>query len=150
MAEPKRPSQVTEAQHAHLKAEPVCQITGGTKGLQAHHIIDFDMCEVIGRPELAWDPRNFITLQESEKGLKLVNMHLLAGHGGNFRLINFYIRRDLEQYKPWATMTDAQIKKTNLFKQIKINSPPPVSKWTPEIKTRMRLFADQLIPPVAA
>lgn len=61
---------------AHLKTQPVCQVCGGTKNLQVHHIQPFHLDQ-----SLELDPNNLITLCENPKW----NCHLKYGHFDNFR-----------------------------------------------------------------
>ena len=144
MTEPKRPAAVTEAQHRHLKAFPACAITGKTVGVQAHHIVDFDACERIGLPELASDPRNFVTLVESEAGKPEPNLHLLAGHCGSFRSINFNILHELTL--PIWKKSDAEIKADPWFKDRVNNRMKPVSEWDDDEAAAAKATALKMFP----
>ncbi|GEM_PF-2797795 len=67
-----------EAQH--LKIQPYCVCCGRLKsgpGLRVHHIIPYQICHHIGRPDLELDERNLITLCE---GPMSENHHLVVGH----------------------------------------------------------------------
>lgn len=59
----------------HLLKQPVCQMCGGSKKLQVHHIRPFHL-----HPELELDPNNLITLCEAPGK----DCHLRYGHNGNF------------------------------------------------------------------
>jgi 5-methylcytosine-specific restriction protein A len=56
-----------------------CAVCGGTKKLEAHHIVPFHV-----EPRLELDERNLIPLCEGNG----VNCHLLFGHLGDFRCTN--------------------------------------------------------------
>lgn len=131
MTEPKRPKEVVEAQARHLKTFPACAISGLTGSVQAHHIFDFDGCEAIGLPGLASDPRNFITLAETEEGHAVPNFHLLVGHLGSFRSINFDLPAELDLYRQWwAKFSTAEVKGDSRYLTRVTKRPRPVSEWT--------------------
>lgn len=73
-----------KVEKAHLKAHPVCEVCGGKKSLNAHHILPYHLYPV---HEL--DPRNLITLCRGE-----FNCHLLFGHLGDFKGFNPLVRAD--------------------------------------------------------
>ena len=138
-AEPKRPAAVTEAQHRHLKAFPACVISGATTDCQAHHIIDYDACEHIGRPELAADKRNFITLREAPGS----DFHLAAGHLGSFQSINLHI---IENALTWKGWTEEQIRNDPKWLAMKATRMKPVREWTDEDTKARRDAADAMFP----
>lgn len=61
----------------HLAKHPACEVCGGKKKLEVHHIRPFHV-----HPELELDPKNLITLCET--GKHGVSCHLWFGHLGNF------------------------------------------------------------------
>jgi 5-methylcytosine-specific restriction endonuclease McrA len=75
----------------HLLIEPVCQLCGGNKLLNVHHIVpvSFDKSKEL-------DPKNLITLCE---GAHHINCHLLFGHLGRWASMNSSVREDV---KIWA------------------------------------------------
>ena len=111
-----------------LAKNPTCAASGITVGNQAHHVIPFHFCILLGRPDLELDERNLINLSESEKGLKETNYHLLIGHADSFKSSNIHVREDAiafygksadeiinsitwqdrvkDRLKSWDTMTD--------------------------------------------
>jgi hypothetical protein len=87
----------------HLKIQPCCQLCGGTKNLNVHHIHPFHI-----KPELELDPTNLITLCESsEHG---VNCHLWFGHLGNFKNVNEDVVNDTKVWN--EKLKNSQISKT--------------------------------------
>ena len=92
----RRPTEVIEAQHAHLKTHPWCEACGVLGGGQAHHIKPYKKF-----PELGADPNNFITLCEHADGPEC---HLHVGHGGYFKTYNPDVVADAAEFK--ATSND--------------------------------------------
>lgn len=73
---------------AHLILEPTCQICGGSKKLEVHHIIPYHVA-----PHLELKAANLITLCESKAWG--VCCHLWYGHWGNYmRRYNNEVRLD--------------------------------------------------------
>lgn len=72
----------------HLEKEPVCQVCGGKKRLNVHHIKPFHLF-----PNLELDPANLITLCEKSK-IDGINCHFLFGHLGDWQAWNPSVRRD--------------------------------------------------------
>lgn len=76
----------------HLKKEPNCQLCGGTKDLQVHHIRPFHI-----HPELELEDTNLITLCT---GNNTINCHIRFGHLDNFKnKWNPDIREDCQTWK---------------------------------------------------
>jgi len=71
-------------QKLHLKKQPVCQVCGGKKELNAHHKKPFN-----DYPELELDPNNLITLCNARR------CHITFGHGGDFRAWNPNVDQDV-------------------------------------------------------
>lgn len=71
----------------HLLRHSRCEVCGGQKKLNVHHISPFHDC-----PGLELDPKNLITLCES--GANGINCHLAVGHLGNFKSFNVNVRED--------------------------------------------------------
>jgi hypothetical protein len=72
---------------AHLADHPQCEVCGGTKSLEVHHILPFHL-----HPELELDDKNLITLCESDENG--VNCHLFFGHLGDFHSYNCSVVSD--------------------------------------------------------
>ena len=70
---PVRTWKVRKACRAHVKANPVCQWCGGTKGVEAHHCVPLWEDDSLGA-----DPGNFISLCRPRR------CHLLVGHNGKY------------------------------------------------------------------
>lgn len=81
LSDPRRSSRWPKVRNEHLLKHPCCEVCGGKKFLNVHHIKPFNT-----NPELELEPSNLITLCEAEK--KGVNCHLWFGHLGNFKTIN--------------------------------------------------------------
>lgn len=77
---------------AHLEKHPVCEVCGGAKSLEVHHITPFHL-----DPANELSPENLITLCESGKGG--VNCHLFVGHLGNFRSWNTSVPMDAPAWR---------------------------------------------------
>ena len=63
-----------------LALHPKCEVCGGKKKLEAHHLQPFH-----DHPELELDMNNLLSLCE---GTAFVNCHLFVGHLGNFKSFN--------------------------------------------------------------
>src|SRR5258707_12400171 len=126
MAEPKRPLSVDYAQHKHLKENPLCSISGIQDHCQAHHIVDYYACVMIGRPKLAEYSKNFITLTEG-----MLDLHLLFGHFGDFKSINLDIITNLFIYKQMGIdlKTHEAIKLNQKWKGCSLYRIKPVQEW---------------------
>jgi hypothetical protein len=83
-----RSSKWPAVRRAHLKNHPRCEVCGGKKSLQAHHVRPFHL-----HPQLELDPKNLITLCESEADGCLA--HLMFGHLGSFKSYNIHVREDV-------------------------------------------------------
>lgn len=66
---------------SHLAEHPHCAVCGGSKKLEVHHIIPFNLA-----PDMELAPDNLMTLCERKK--YGINCHLLIGHLGNYRRFN--------------------------------------------------------------
>lgn len=75
----KRSREWPKVRKAFLKGK-VCSVCGGSKKLEAHHIMPFHVDK-----SLETDPNNLLALCE---GLKELNCHLVIGHLLNFRGYN--------------------------------------------------------------
>lgn len=75
-----------------LSANPSCAVCGGTKKLQVHHIIPFNIA-----PDMELDHENLITLCTSKK--YGINCHLLIGHLGNFKRANVSVKADAAYWR---------------------------------------------------
>lgn len=75
----------------HLDLNPVCEVCGGDRKLEVHHIEPFHI-----RPDLELNPVNLITLCESGKGGLVC--HLAVGHLGNYRSWNRNVKTDTREW----------------------------------------------------
>ena len=92
ISDPKRSPQWTKVRNGHLVKHPACEVCGGTKSLNVHHIKAYNT-----NPELELDATNLITLCES--GNRGINCHLLMGHVGNYKKINPRVKMDSKIWK---------------------------------------------------
>jgi 5-methylcytosine-specific restriction protein A len=82
----KRSSHWPKVRRDFLGKNPKCAACGGTKKLEAHHVMPFHL-----DPSKELDPTNLIALCESNPTF---NCHLVVGHRLNFRDVNQNSRRD--------------------------------------------------------
>ena len=82
-----RSSHWPKVRAVHLDGHPTCEVCGGNKKLEVHHIRPFHL-----HPELELDPTNFATLCEDDDDG--VNCHLFFGHLGNFKSFNVTVVND--------------------------------------------------------
>lgn len=92
----KRSSRWKGVRAKHLESQPHCQVCGGLKRLQVHHILPFHL-----HPELELDPSNLITLCEGSSS----NCHLTFGHASNFRGLNANVHEDVEVWRDKFTQS---------------------------------------------
>lgn len=78
------PPELRTAYKLHFASHPACLACGASEALQVHHVIPFQICIRIGRPELEWDVRNLVTLCE-RRGYR---HHLVLGHLGDNHSFN--------------------------------------------------------------
>lgn len=81
-----------KVRNSYIKKQPTCELCGGTKRLQVHHIIPFWLA-----PELELDFNNLMTLCMS--GRKGVKCHLLFGHHGDWQDINIHCENDVRRWR---------------------------------------------------
>lgn len=86
-----RSSKWTTIRKKHLEDHPYCEICGGNKNIEVHHIIPFSI-----NPKLELNSDNLITLCESKKNG--VNCHLFFGHLGNYKSYNKDIKVDTKKW----------------------------------------------------
>ena len=90
-----RSSKWPKVERDFLKQNPkcaACEKPGAP--VQVHHRFPFHYCVALGRPDLELDPRNLITLCETEKDKPGENHHLLVGHLDDFKSSNIDVERD--------------------------------------------------------
>ncbi|MDA8413007.1 MAG: hypothetical protein M0023_04375 [Desulfobacteraceae bacterium] len=94
-----------KVEKAFAAENPLCACCG--KGpIQVHHRFPFHYVIALGRPDLELDPRNLISLCESEKGIEDDNHHLLIGHLDDFKSSNMTVSDDVILF---AGLTKEQI-----------------------------------------
>jgi len=84
-----RSSKWPKVRKAFLVGHPNCEVCGGNKKNEIHHIESFSQ-----NPLRELDPTNFINLCESGKGGVVCHLHY--GHLGNYRKINKNVIMDCE------------------------------------------------------
>lgn len=82
----KRSPKWRKVRREHLKKHPRCAISGKKKGREVHHVQPFYL-----RPDLELDPTNLITLNKK--------YHLIFGHLGNYKRVNYQLRRDIKIWR---------------------------------------------------
>lgn len=88
----KRSSKWRGVRKGFLNKNKECSVCGSTKKLEVHHKLPFHAF-----PELELDENNLIVLCENKK--YGINCHLLIGHLGNYKKINFAIDSDAITWK---------------------------------------------------
>jgi len=101
-----RSPQWPAVKNAHLAKENGCVACKlqGPGLLQVHHIIPFQYCTAIGRPELEFNPANLMTLCEGP-GTK--EHHIAIGHLGDFQWFNQEVETDISG--PWKDLDNETI-----------------------------------------
>jgi len=95
-----------EVERAFLSQHQVCAACDvqGEGRLQVHHIIPFEYCIYLGRPELEFNPKNLMALCE---GPGTNDHHISVGHLGNFQFLNQVVEQDVTG--PWRGLAKAAI-----------------------------------------
>lgn len=84
-------------ERAEREANPrciACDPSASDYAIQVHHVNPFHYCIALGRPDLELDPRNLVSLCETEEGWPAQDHHLLIGHLGDFKEGNLKVRED--------------------------------------------------------
>jgi 5-methylcytosine-specific restriction protein A len=71
-----------------------CAPGASEAAVQVHHVNPFHYVKALGRPDLELDPRNLISLCETEHDRPAPDHHLLLGHLGNFKEGNLRVAAD--------------------------------------------------------
>ena len=111
-------------------------------GIQVHHIAPFHFCIAAGRPDLELDPRNLISLGETEHNAPAPNHHLLLGHLDDFKSYNLNVATDCETFRGMSTAeieADSQWAATELAR--------PLDEITPDELAAFRSMLDAALPP---
>jgi hypothetical protein len=90
----RRSSKWPAVRRAWLLEHPTCDLCGGDRNLEVHHVEPFHQ-----RPDLELQPSNLLTLCEDSGRVKGLNCHLVAGHLGSWQSINPYVRRVCRQLR---------------------------------------------------
>lgn len=131
-------------QETYLHDNPKCAICGATEGIQVHHKNPFHYCISLGRPDLELDPRNLISLCESESGKPENNHHLLIGHLNDFKSSNLDIDTDVIKYHG---MTLQEIKESTEWQQEELSKRlKPLNEMSDSEKQEYRKQLDTLLP----
>jgi 5-methylcytosine-specific restriction enzyme A len=100
--------------------------------VQVHHKFPFHYAIALGRPDLELDPRNLITLCETEKGKPGENHHLLVGHADDFQSSNLTVEEDA--LKTFHGMTAIAIRADKTWAARVAGRLKPLDKMTAEDK----------------
>jgi hypothetical protein len=126
-----------------IESHPACAACGVTKGVQAHHVAPFHFCILVGRPDLELDPRNLVSLSESEKCLTEVNYHLLLGHADNFQSSNLLVVSDIPRF---YGKIEEQIRADEVWRDRVRTRCKPWHEWTDQNKADFRAMLDEKYP----
>ncbi len=130
------------AAHPHCLA---CAPDAPETAVQVHHRAPFHYVVALGRPDLELDPRNLVSLCETEEGRPAENHHLLIGHLGNFREGNLEVLEDAAT--TFHGMTAAQIHADPRWQaEIKTGRLKPLDEMSDAEKTAFRAMLDQRFP----
>jgi hypothetical protein len=116
-----------------------CEVSGATTDLEAHHIIPFHFCVILGRPELELEKKNLIILSRGP-----VDIHLLLGHFDNFGSFNKDIT-DIEKWKEFIK-NKKDLAHDPEYLQLKAKRPKLWDDMTTRDKTNLRKLMDKLYP----
>jgi len=144
--EPPRSPHWPAVEKRQLAAFPFCACCGSAKkdkGLQVHHILPFHYCIALGRPDLELDPRNLLTLCETEHGDPEANHHLLLGHCGNFKSDNIHVADDVVLF---ADMAAAHIEADPRWLSRKAARLKMLDEMTDADKADFRVLMDAKFP----
>ncbi len=87
-----RSSRWERTKQLFLQKNPYCIACGPAKSakrlVQVHHREPFHYCILAGRPDLELDPRNLVSLCESQQGEHAEDHHLILGHLRDFHSYN--------------------------------------------------------------
>ena len=112
----------------YILNNPLCACCKNMKyKVQVHHIFPFHYVVALGRPDLELDPRNLISLCESEKGFPADNHHLLIGHLDDFKSSNIHVTTDVALF---SGLSSEQVQSNNLWLAKKTNRLPKLDEMT--------------------
>jgi hypothetical protein len=115
----------------------VCELSGATSDLEAHHIFPFHLCVLLGRPELELDKRNIIILSGGP-----INYHLLLGHLNSFQSYNASIM-NMQEY---GDSTAQEIKTHKEWSLLREYRPKPWDRMTIQEKEELREMLNRKFP----
>jgi hypothetical protein len=98
----------------------------------------------LGRPELALDQRNLVTLCEDEKGKPAQNHHLLVGHLDDFQSSNLAVLEDAAA--KFHGMSAEQIRSNPDWKQMVTQRLKPLSEMSEQDKQAFAQAMNQRFP----
>ncbi len=113
----------------------VCEFSGVTTDLEAHHIVPFHIGVLLGKPHLELEERNIIILSGSP-----VNYHLLIGHLNSFQSFNPFISKCTEL----AHLNNTEIKNNSIWRELRDNRPKTWEKMSLDDKDRLILLIESL------
>ena len=117
----------------------------GKVGVQIHHaIVPFHLAILCGRPDLELDPRNLVSLCETEHNKPASNHHLLLGHLKDFASWNKDVREDAKKY---FGLTEAEILAHPDYMEKVKSRPDPIQEKSPENLAKLKEWLDQTLPP---
>jgi hypothetical protein len=100
-----------------------------------HHIFPFHLCIALGRPDLELDPRNLVTLCQSESGRRTEDHHLLLGHLDDFESANLDVVADAQLL--FHAMSAQQIRADPRWCAKVAARPPALERMSPELKAEL-------------
>ena len=141
-----RSSEVTEAQYNFLKTAEICACCGRDKKhvtLEAHHKIPFHILFLIGRNELACEPRIFVPLCENTAKTKSNDCHITIGHLQSFQSYNPKVDEDCKKY---TGMSDIEIKNDIHWKKEESARPRSFKEWSTDQIEALKEYVNKTYP----
>src|SRR6185312_2603434 len=133
---------------AFRKAHPhcvACAPDASDHAVQVHHRAPFHYVVSLGRPDLELDPRNLVSLCETEEGKPAEDHHLLIGHLGNFRAGNLEVLEDAAT--TFHGMTSEAIRSDPRWLDKEKNGRiKPLDEMTDDEKAAFRVMLDVRFP----
>jgi hypothetical protein len=144
--EPKRSNQWENFRNKYIALTGKCDACGKKLGevqLEAHHIIPFEFCINLGRPELELDERNLICLCEHTEAQPAGDHHLLLGHLGYYGSFNLNVKADA---LAWYGQTSEEIKADSVWNVRKLQRPLSWKETDERNKQYIKDAMDRMYP----
>ena len=139
----KRSPEWPKVEKEFLLSEPNCKVCGLSHPVQVHHILPYHYCVALGRRDLELNPKNLITLCESEMGFPTEDHHLYIGHLGDFKSSNLNVLNDALRFQG---MSKEFLTENASWKAEEVSRLKSLDKMTDEDKTNFINLMSTLYP----